>query len=256
MRRGVLIILLLAVAFQGLSMSQDNMSMEELWGAANTNYAEARFEEALKGYTAIYEQGYVSEPLMYNIANCHFKLRNWGKAILYYERALKINPGNKDVKNNLKLAKDFAVDKIEELPEFVLTTWVRDSNYLLKSDTWAYLSLTFFLLSVLLLLNFRYGRSSVRRKASFFLSMASLLVGIIFTLFAWSQRSAYHRRDTAIVMMPVSTVRSSPDISGNTLFILHEGTKVKLIEQLGSWKRVELSDGRQGWISEGDIEMI
>ncbi len=256
MKRIILIVTTLLLTITGFSQSNQGRGTDELWSSGNNNYSRGNFEEALGDYMRIAELGYLSEPLMYNIANCHFKMKRWGKAILFYERALKINPGNSDIQNNLKLAKEFTVDKIEELPEFILNTWVREINYLLSSDWWSYLSLLFFAVTVLLLLNFRYGPSSGIRKLSFFLSVTSLAVGILFTIFAWNQKHSFHKRDTAIVMMPVSTVRSSPDGSGNTLFILHEGTRIELIEQLGSWRRIELADGRQGWIAEGDLEVI
>ena len=90
----------------------------------------------------------------------------------------------------------------------------------------------------------------------FFGAMAAILMIFFSVYFSWSQKHEYYKKDTAIVMKPVSTVKSSPDNSGNTLFILHEGTKVSLIEEIGQWKRVELTDGRQGWINSLDIEVI
>ncbi len=255
MKRVIIIVLFLLLPFFGFSQST-SAKVSTLWESAGSLYSQGKFDEALVQYQEIAKSGYISEPLLYNIANCYFKEKRWGKSILYYERALKLNPGSNDIQNNLKLAKEFTIDKIEELPEFILRTWIRDINYLLSSNEWTYASLLFFAITALLLLNFRYGPSTSVRKSSFFASMLSLVIGIIFTLFAWSQRSSYNRRDTAIVMMPVSTVRSSPDGSGNTLFILHEGTKVEMIEQLGNWKRIELADGRQGWISAADLEVI
>lgn len=255
MKKAIIGALLVLLPFIGFSQAA-SPKVSDLWESAGELYSKGNFSEALAQYQEIEKSGYTSEPLLYNIANCYFKERQWGKSILYYERALKLNPGSNDTQNNLMLAKEFAIDKIEELPEFILRTWIRDVNYMLSSNEWTYISLLFFALTALLLLNFRYGPSSAVRKISFFASMFSLLVGIILTLFAWSQRSSYNKRDTAIVMMPVSTVRSSPDGSGNTLFILHEGTKVEMIEQLGGWKRIELADGRQGWIPAGDLEVI
>ncbi len=255
MKRAIILVLLVLLPFIGVSQSASS-GVSALWESAGNLYSQGKFDEALVQYQEIAKSGYVSGPLLYNIANCYFKQKHWGKSILYYERALKLNPGSYDTQNNLKLAKEFTIDKIEELPDFILRTWIRDVNYMLSSNEWTYISLLFFALTALLLLNFRYGPSSTVRKISFFASMLSLLIGIVLTLFAWSQRSSYNRRDTAIVMMPVSTVRSSPDGSGNTLFILHEGTKVEMIEQLGNWKRIELADGRQGWISAADLEVI
>ena len=229
---------------------------DELWSSANEKYATGEFSAALAGYKEIEAMGYASDALFYNIGNCYFKISDVARSILYYERALRLNPSGRDIKYNLALAKEYTLDKIEEVPEFIVTTWIRDINYIFSSDVWTYISVIFFIAAALLLLFFRYGPTPSLRKLSFFLSMFLILFGLIFTLFAWNQRSAYHKEDAAIVMLPVSSVRNSPDGSGSPLFILHEGTKVQLIESLGNWRRIELSDGRQGWIFGNDIEII
>jgi len=229
---------------------------KEKWNDANSLYAQGNYSEALQQYLLLEEAGYVSWPLYFNIANGYFKVQNYGHSILYYERALKLNPSGKDIRVNLSYAKQFTVDKIDRIPEFILTTWIRDLNYMFTSDYWAIISIVLFIIVALLLLNFRYGPNAHIRKISFFLSMVSLLFAIIFTLFAWNQKNAFNRENSAIVMNAVSTVRNSPDNSGSTLFILHEGAKLEIIEQLGEWKRIELTDGRQGWIAAADIEII
>lgn len=228
----------------------------ELWDMANESYTAADYKLALEYFLEIEKKGYASWQLFYNIANTYFKLGFNGKAVLYYERALRLNPSERDIQNNLRHAKEFTVDRIEEIPDFILKTWVRDINYKLSSDTWVTFSIVFFIMVALLLLSFRYGPTPGIRKLSFFVSMLLLLAGITATLFAWNQRNAYHKEHEAVIMMPVSTVRSSPDVSGTTLFILHEGTKAQIIEKLGKWVRIELADGRQGWIASEDIELI
>ena len=241
-----------------LNLNPAALSAEEssIWNSANDLYSQGKFSEALESYMSIESEGFVSESLFYNIANCHFKLGNFGKSILYYERALRLNPSHKDTKNNLRLVKEFTVDKIDDLPEFILKTWVREMNYKLSSDRWVAISIVLFIISLIFLMFFRFGSTHAFRKLSFFVSLFLALLFAVTTLFALNQRASYYSEEEAIVMVPVSTVRSSPDRSGNTLFILHEGTKVEFIEQLGSWKRIELSDGRQGWIELGDVEII
>lgn len=229
---------------------------KELWKSANDFYSKSNYTEALKSYLKIEELGYASESLFYNIGNTYFKQKEIGKSILYYERALKLNPSDDDVLNNLALAKEYSLDKIEDIPDFILKTWTEDLNYSLSSDKWASISLVLFAATVLLLLNFRFGRSSRIRKLSFFIGMASLLFGLCSGYFSLNQKHRYNLKNTAIVMKTISTVRSSPDNSGKSLFLLHEGTKVELLEELGQWKRVELADGRQGWIFSVDIEII
>jgi len=236
--------------------SMNAQTPKELWASANNLYSKAQYADALQGYLKIEESGYASESLFYNLGNCYFKLNEIGKSILYYEKALKLNPSNEDLLNNLSLAKDFSLDKIEEVPDFILKTWIENINYSFSSDTWSYFALIFFAATAFLLLNFRFGSSSRLRKISFFLAIASVLLGLLAGYFSLIQRYRYTLKNTAIVMKPVSTVRSSPDDSGKSLFILHEGTKLELLEEIGDWKRIELADGRQGWITSLDIEVI
>lgn len=248
--------ILLIITTVLIYLSANAQSPKEIWTEANNNYSQANYQAALEGFLKIEKSGYVSSALFYNIGNTYFKMKEVGRSILYYERALKLDPSDKDVINNLQLARDFSLDKIEEIPDFILKTWMKEVNYSLSSDAWAYLSIISMALLALLLLMFRYGPTPKARKSSFFGAMAALLLIIFSVYFSWSQKHEYYKKDTAIVMKPVSTVKSSPDNSGNTLFILHEGTKVSLIEEIGQWKRVELTDGRQGWIYSLDIEVI
>lgn len=256
LRKIGLALFFLTVAITFFSNSVYAQDVRELWKNGNEKYTQGQYTEALENYLKIEESGFTSEALLYNIGNTYFKLKENGKSILYFERTLKMNPSNKDAQNNLTLAKEYSLDKIEEVPEFILTTWVKDINYSLSSDMWSYISLFFFAIVALLLLSFKFASTSRLRKLSFFLGMIALLFGIFSAAFAWTQRRDFMLRDSAIVMKLVSTVKSSPDNSGKTLFILHEGTKVKLLEELGGWKRVELADGRQGWIISIDIEKI
>ncbi|MCE5321661.1 MAG: tetratricopeptide repeat protein [Bacteroidales bacterium] len=251
-----LMFFLVAFLLTGFSQSIFAQDVRELWKDGNEKYTQGQFAEALANYIKIEEAGYTSEALLYNIGNTYFKLKENGKAILYFERVLKLNPSNADASNNLALAKEYSLDKIEGVPEFILTTWIKDINYSLSSDMWSYISLFLFAAVAVLLLGFKFAYTSRLRKLSFFFGMVALLFGLISAAFAWDQRHNSGLKDSAIVMKLVSTVKSSPDISGKTLFILHEGTKVKLLEELGGWMRVELADGRQGWIISIDIEKI
>lgn len=255
-RKACLALFFLTVAITFFSNSVYAQDVRELWKNGNEKYTQGQYTEALENYLKIEEAGYTSEALLYNIGNTYFKLKENGKSTLYFERALKMNPSNKDAQNNLALAKEYSLDKIEEVPEFILTTWLKDVNYSLSSDMWSYISLFLFAVVALLLLSFKFAPTSRLRKLSFFLGMVALLFGIFSAVFAWTQSRDFMLRDSAIVMKLVSSVKSSPDNSGKTLFILHEGTKVKLLEELGGWKRVELADGRQGWIISIDIEKI
>ena len=245
-----------ALMSAGIIFAAGTPGHKELWNTANDHYTKGEYQVALESYTKIEEMGFNSPKLMYNLGNTYFKLGENGKAILYFERALKLDPSDSDAERNLALAREYTLDKIESVPDFILTTWLKKINFSMSSNGWALASIIFAFAFAILMLFFRYAATSGRRKLYFFTGLAVLLLGITSILFAWSQKSNFTSKDFAIVMRPVSSVKSSPDTSGKTLFILHEGTKVELLERIGGWQRVELSDGRQGWILSVDIETI
>jgi tetratricopeptide (TPR) repeat protein len=249
----VTLLAMLIMLVTSYTLSSQELSVVE---RADSLYTKGDYSAALEQYLLFEENGMASWALYYNIGNCYFKEGEYGKSILYYERALKLNPSGEDIIYNLNHVKQYTVDQIGTLPEFVLVTWVKKINYALSSNTWAYFSLFMMAVALFLLLFFRYGATSFLRKSSFFLSMTAFLLFVIMSLFSFSKKRAFYKSDSAILLSPVVTVRNSPDNSGSALFVLHEGTKLKILEELGDWSRVELTDGRQGWISSENIEEI
>ena len=251
------LILAFALMIPSLAGAEPMSYPDSLWNAGVEAYSEGRWRDAAAAWEGIYDTGINNPEIYYNLANAYFKDGETGKAILFYERALKVDPSDKDVRYNLEFARSMTQDRIEDVPEFILKTWMRKVKYLLSSDFWAVLSLVFFAATLALLLLFLMGSSSRARRTGFFTGLATLLLAIFCFAFATSQKADASRKDEAIVMRPVSSVKSSPSgEAAKDLFILHEGTKVKLLDEVGGWMNVELSDGRQGWIATKDIEII
>ena len=148
-------------------------------------------------------------------------------------------------------------DRIDEVPEFILKTWLRKVNYLLSSNAWAVLSLVLLALALAMALLYLLGPSSGARRTGFFTGIAALLLALMAWGFARSQKTDAARHDAAIVMRPVSSVTSSPSSDATkSLFILHEGTKVKVLDEVSGFTDIELADGRRGWIATQDMERI
>lgn len=231
-------------------------SVDDLWKMAADYYAEGDYVNALNFYLMIEGEQKVSPDLYYNIANSYFKSGDNSHAILYYERALKLDPSHADAANNLAIAQRFTLDKIDVLPDLILVTWVRKIKYLFSADVWAWIAVVLALGVALLMLGFRFGSSIRGRKTSFVLACVVLFFGLIAFAFSISEKNDAIKQDSAIVMTPVASVRSSPGEAGKSIFVLHEGTKVSLIDELGEWTRIELSDGRQGWIAAESIDKI
>ena len=252
MKRFLLFIVLSAISF---GMSAENR--DSLWNSAVESYSNGDYQGALASFQRLEDEGYVSRELYYNIGNSYYKMDGYiAYAILYYEKALKLDPSYKDAAVNLELARQFTLDRIEELPEFVLVTWTKELRDLFSSNVWAYIAIALLAMVVILVLLFRYARSLAVRKISFAFAIIMFTFTAVSVAFSFSLKSEHESDDQAVVIIPVSSVKSSPNDSGQSLLIIHEGTKVTVLEELGQWRKIELSDGRQGWILRRDIEII
>ncbi len=230
---------------------------DSLWNAGVAAYTEGDFAGALQDWEEIRSAGLMSRELYYNLGNAYFKNGEIAPAILWYERALKLDPSDKDVRHNLEYARSLTQDRIEEVPEIIFEQWGHALCYLLPSNTWAVLGLVFLATAIAMALLYLLGSTPGRRRVGFFVGIVCFILSINGWDFAqWQMREA-RAQDRAIVMRPVSSVKSSPSAeSAKDLFILHEGTRVKILDNVGSYTNIELGDGRQGWIPASDIEVI
>ena len=223
---------------------------DQKFAKANYYYNESRFDTAVVIYESIISEGYVSAPLLYNTGNAYFKMRNYPMAILNYEKALKLDPDNDEIKQNLAIANALITDKIEPIPEFFMTKWWKNAGNKLSTNGWAVLSLILF--GILLVVLFFYFTAHTRglKKAMFFTGVLLLLLCVCSVIFA-SQKSRYMaERSEAIVMTPTITVKSAPSSSGTDLFVLHEGTKVEIVDHTDGWDKIKIADGSVGWMPE------
>ena len=230
---------------------------DSLWNAGVEAYAAGEYKVASEAWEGILSAGLSSADLYYNAGNAAFKQGYYGKAILYYERGLKLDPASGDLRYNLEFARAMTQDRIDTVPEFFLKTWIREMRGWMGPDAWAALALALFALSLGMWLLFFLSKGSAARRTGFFTGIVLLLLALCCHGFASGAASGAELRDEAVVMKAVSAVKSSPSAdSAKDLFILHEGTKVKLLDQVGAWNNIELADGRQGWIRSDDIEII
>ena len=230
---------------------------DSLWKAGVAAYTEGDFASALQDWEEIRSAGLVSKELYYNLGNAYFKTGEIAQSILWYERAIKLDPSDADIRHNLDYARSLTQDRIDEVPEIFFEQWGHALCYLLPSNTWAVLCLVFLAAAIAMALLFLLGSTAGRRRAGFFVGIACLILAFLGWDFAQWQRQEALAQDRAIVMRPVSSVKSSPSAeSAKDLFILHEGTRVKILDNVGSYTNIELGDGRQGWIPAGDIEVI
>lgn len=177
-------------------------------------------------------------------------------ALLWYERALRLDPSNEDIKHNIAYANLQITDKIDELPEIFIVRWWNGLSQSMTATGWAVMAVVFgavFALAVALMLVSRRRWLSV---TSVVLALLSLLIAIFSLIFASQESKRYVRQPEAIVMQSVVNAKGTPDESGTTLFVIHEGLKVAITDRVGTWVEIKLSNGEKGWVEDSSIEVI
>ena len=257
------IIYFLTIAVASLFLIPMNLSADQvrdadsLWNQGVELYNAGKWSEAADAFLEIESMGVESAGLCYNIGNCYFRQDDaLGKAILYYERSLKLDPSFDDARFNLSMAQAATLDNIESIPPFVLVTWLRGLMDCLDSNSWAVISLILFVVTAVLLLLFRFGFSLTLRKVSFFTMLITLIFALSSLGFSVASGRDAQSHDEAVVTARDCSVKSAPSQMEKTLFILHEGTKVSVLDNVGQWERVKLGDGREGWVMTDYIETI
>ena len=182
---------------------------------------------------------------------------NIAKAIVNYEKALVLNPGNGDIRFNLELAQSKTVDKVTPMSEVFLITWFKSLTNTMSEKGWAKMGIVTFILMLLCLALYFFGKKIALKKIGFIAALCLLLVCILSNVFASSQKSKAQSHSTAIIMAPSVTVKSTPNEGGTDLFILHEGRKVNIKDNtMREWKEIQLEDGNAGWVPTSVIEII
>lgn len=230
--------------------------MDEKFAVGNKLYADSKFDEAILTYEEIIKKGVESKDLYFNLGNAYYKSGNLPKAIINYERSLRIDPNDDDVKYNLELANSQKIDKIEILGQFFLKNWINNIISKGSSDFWAITGNISFIILLILSSLFLFTRSSFVKKISFYIGITSIIIVITSLSFSYNQKQKFISQSEAIVFSPSVTAKSSPDQSGTELFVIHEGTKVKILETLGTWQKIQLTDGSQGWLPSVALEKI
>ncbi|MBO5961943.1 MAG: tetratricopeptide repeat protein [Alistipes sp.] len=241
--------------FVALSVSASPTSTER-WEMGNKAYIEGNYDKAIEEYQAILEGGEYSMKLYYNLANAYFKTGAIGKSILYYNKALRIAPSQEDIRHNLAIAEAQTKDRIAVIPEFFLNRWLRTVRNSMSCTAWSVMSLAAFGLLLAFALLFLLASRLRWRKAGFYGALCALLLFVAMTSFAVSSRNDMLLHEEAIVMGSAISVKSSPDRSATDLFVLHEGTKVKLLSEVDEWCEVVIADGKKGWTLKSNIEEI
>jgi tetratricopeptide (TPR) repeat protein len=228
----------------------------ETFKKANMLYQNGYYSKAALNYEKVINNGYENVELYYNLGNAYFRMNKIPDAIINYERALRLSPDDEDIIVNLNVANLRIVDKIEPVPKFFLVQWYESIRNIFTSNQWA-ITLVVTLWIVFISLGvFVFLESPLVKKLIFGILVVSVFVTIVSLIFAIQQKDIENSGNSAIVFEPTVYVKSSPDEAGKDLFILHEGTKVNIVDAVGKWRKIKLVNGNIGWVPGKSVEVI
>ena len=229
---------------------------DSLVEAGNKHYVSNDFMKAAQNWQTVIDSGYAAPELYYNLGNSYYKMNNYARAILNYERALLLAPNNKDIKFNLKLANAHVVDKIDNIPDFFLKRWIHNLTKIFTSNNWAIISIAAFMLFLVLFIMYLFSSKLWIKQFTFYFFIISFIISVTAFIFSSRRKKMIVERNSAIIMAPSVTVKSSPNEYGTNLFVLHEGTKVVTVDSVGVWNEIKISNGNKGWVKNSTFERI
>lgn len=223
---------------------------------ADDEYAKGNYQQAIKDYQEILKAG-VSSEIYYNLGNAYYRTDNITQALLAYERALQLSPGDNDIRFNLQYARSKTIDKITPETEMFFVTWYHSLVNFTSVDRWANTAIVSIVMALLLILVFLFAPQMWARKSGFYGSTVFLLLFAFANLFAFQQKHELETKQGAIVIAPTVNVKKTPAASGTDVFVIHEGTRVDITDRgMKQWRGVKLADGREGWLKTSQIEEI
>lgn len=229
---------------------------ESLFEQGNSAYNEGDYESAINSYEQILENGETSSDLYYNLANSYYKLNNIAPSIYYYEKALQLNPNDKDIRNNLAIAQNMVIDDVSA-PESsgIIGVW-QDSVSILGYNGWGWAAIIFAFSFAILFVIYYFSQRSLVKRILFSLSVVCIFLAVFSLIFAFQQKDQVSNNDYAIVFSQEAPVRDEPTLRSGESFYLHEGTKVRIIETYQNWIKFELPNGLQGWMDKEEVKFF
>lgn len=229
---------------------------DQLFEQGKQDYRDQQFVEALDNWKKILQQGEHSAALYFNMGNAHYKLNQVGLSIFYYEKALQLDPTNADVLNNLSYAQNATVDEIEPLPRTLFQRWFDDLSGQLSLKGWSVLTLILAFACGLLFILYYFGSRERQKRILFGGSLVSLGLTIFSLVICFMIEARQSKDSPAIIVAERAKIQSEPNFGSEESFILHEGTKVRILDQEGDWLRIQIADGKDGWLIDNTVKRL
>lgn len=242
--------------FYILLFSGQLISAQAGFEKGNELYRQEKYAEAAQAYENVLKTKKHSPELYFNLGNAYYKLNKVAPAVYNYEKALLLDPGNKDIQTNLRFAHKMMVDEVKELPKVGFTKLLADFTSSFAYDTWAWIAVSLAMGFLLFFCGYYFSATAVLKRI-FFIGMFVLAIGIaICVLSAIFEKDRLASERPAIIFAAIVSVKSEPKTSAPDAVVLHEGTKVQIVETLDNWHRVELPDGSEGWLESAAVKEV
>jgi tetratricopeptide (TPR) repeat protein len=231
-------------------------ALEQAFARANDTYKNADYKRAAQMYEQIAQSGAEAVEVYFNLGNCYYKLGNIAAAILNYERAQRLAPTDDDIEFNLTLAQSRITDKIDPAPQFFVIKWWRVFVGLATAGSWSVSGVVFAWCLFVFAAVFFVAQAPALKKTMFVSGIVSLVLLVLMITFAYQQNKASTSDESAIVFASSVSVKSEPQEDSKDLFVLHEGTKVDVLESDGEWRKIRIADGSIGWLRSNTMQVI
>ncbi len=232
------------------------MAAQSAFDKGNEQYRKGQYQEAVQSYESILNEGKESAEVYFNLGNAYYKLNEVAPAIYNYEKALLLKPNDKDIQVNLGFAQKMVIDDIQAVPKVGFSKFFYGLVSTYHYDTWAWIAVGFAFVVLLFFTGYYFAGTTLLKRLFFAGMFAALLIIVISVMSAFFVKSQAGKMRPAIIFSEVVSVKSEPLNNAPDAFILHEGTKVNVTEELDSWKKIELADETVGWIKASDIKEL
>jgi tetratricopeptide (TPR) repeat protein len=244
------IIILFFWLIGSLGHSQDNLQFDQ----ANSLYNNGKYEAAISAYENILENNLHSSALYFNMANCYYKLNKTGPSIYYYEKALKLAPNDKDIQNNLSFARQMTIDQFDTIPELETSTFYKKTAQIFSLNGWAIFCILLMCVCVGFFIAYFLSYNTKTKRFFFIMGVISVLI-LIISFVLLNKKIDLDNERYGIIYPQEINVKTEPNLRSETAFVLHEGTKVQIIESFqSSWLKIKLINGNIGWISKNALK--
>ena len=233
-------------------MGQNNALFEK----ANEAYNTGNYPEAVSRYTEVLKNGEESAELYFNLGNAHYKLNHIAESIYNYEKALLLDPADKTIKNNLEFAQNMVIDDIKVVPKSGLSNFLTSALSIFSFNGWAWIAIAGVVIFSVLFLLYYFSIASKWKRVFFTSAITAVVISFICLIFAFYLYNVAQSKEFAIVFAEEVPVRNEPNLRGNELFLLHEGTKVQILNTFQDWVQLELANGSTGWMDKSSIKVL